>query len=163
MAEYTAAERRTLDAGVEKLRPSLNARGFEYSTGDHAVSSGGPFAVGFFRRGDIEIGLIVRSKTALGCPNYSAGHGYAGHEDLISALGADGRQDLVSGEWPSFQSRGGGDPFDALRHDLEHIILPAFDESEVRFRASLARACERARERFKRNWGSSDDQANTGD
>jgi hypothetical protein len=150
MTEHDTVEGRALEAGVEKLRACLEARGFEYSSGDRGGSSGGPFAVGFFRRTDIEMGLIVRDGTALGCPNYTTGKGYAGHDDLVSALGAQGREELVSGEWLSFRSRAGGDPFEALRHDLEHIILPAIDESEDRFRTSLARACEKALARLLR-------------
>lgn len=107
------------------------------------MSSGGSFAVGFFRRGPLEIGLIVRNRNELGCPNYFAGKGYAGHDDMIWALGADGKEQLVAGEWLSFQARSGGDAFDALRHDLENIILPALDDSEVQFLESLAHACER--------------------
>jgi hypothetical protein len=109
------------------------------------VSSGGPFAVAFFRRGRLEIGLIVRHRMALGCPNYSAGAGYAGHDDLVWALGATGKEQLVAGEWLSFKARDCNDPFDALRHDLESIVLSALDESEVQFLASLQRAVDRAR------------------
>ncbi len=145
MTEFGKAERATLDAGVEKLRPGLSSRGFEYSMGDQAVSSGGPFAVGFFRRGMLEIGLIVRDRIALGCPNYSSGHGSAGHHHLIWALGAEGKEHLAPGKWLSFEARTGGDPFEALRHDLEAIVLPALDESEAQFLASLGRAIDKAR------------------
>jgi hypothetical protein len=68
MEESGLVERATLTAGIEKLRPSLGARRFEYSAGDDAVSSGGSFAVGFFRRGPLEIGLIVRNRTELKSP-----------------------------------------------------------------------------------------------
>jgi hypothetical protein len=141
----SSVERTTLDQGVDRLRPLLEGRGFTYSAGDEAASSGGRFAAGSFRRGTLEIGLIVRDRVALGCPNYSTGHGYAGHDDVIQALGADGRQQLVAGEGLAFRARGGGDSFEALRQDLERIILPALDDSEDRFLASLQRACERVR------------------
>lgn len=145
MTELGKAERTTLDAGIEILRPGLSTRGFQYSMGDQAFSSGGPFAVGFFRRGKLEIGLIVRNAIVLGCPNYSSGQGYAGHASLIWALGAEGKEQLVPDDWVSVKARDGGDPFEALRHDLDGIVLPALDESEAQFLASLRRAVDKAR------------------
>ncbi len=140
MTAYGSTERITLERGVEKLRDLLSARGFEYSSGDEAVSSGGAFAVGVFRRGALEIGLIVRHGIELGCPNYSVGRGYAGHSSLVWALGAEGKEQLVAGKVVSFQAREGGDAFEALRHDLESIVLPALDASEALFLEALARA-----------------------
>jgi len=145
VSEFGTAERATLEAGIERVRAALGARGFEYSRGDQAVSSGGPFAVGFFRRGNLEIGLIVRDSVALGGPNYSVGRGYAGHHHLIWALGAEGTEQLVAGDSVSFKARTGGDAFEAFRHDLESIVLPALDASEARFLVSLGRAVDKAR------------------
>jgi hypothetical protein len=137
-----------LSAGVERLRPLLEGVGFSYQPGDEAASSGGPFATGFFRRGDLEIGLIVRDRNRLGCPNYSVGHGYAGHADLLWALGRDGQGRLVEG-FTSYAATDGGDPFLAFEADLRDIILPALKESEVNFRRAVARAHRKFQDKLR--------------
>lgn len=144
MSDLCSLERAVLDAGAERLLASLSAHGLKYSRGDQGVSSGGPFAVGFFRRGALEIGLIIRSGNELGCPNYSAGRGYAGHGDLMYVLGVAGREELVEDSRWAFKERDGGDPFEALRHDLESILLPALASSETQFLAALGRGVERS-------------------
>jgi len=140
MAELGSVERTVLARGIEKIRGILEARGFHYAPGDQSVSSGGSFAVGFFRRGDLEIGLIVRSGGALGCPNYSEQRDCAGHEELIQEIDPSAEAQLVAGEFVHFRSRVGGDAFDALRVDLETVILPALDASDAEFRQALRRA-----------------------
>ena len=141
-------ERTYFAAGVEKLRSALVTRGFVSESEAPAVSSAGIVAVGYFRKNDIEIGLIVRSESRLGCPNYTLGHGYAGHADLVWALGHAGQEQLVEGEWLAYVARSGGDPFGALRADLEHIVLPTLDRSEAEFRAAVAAAVQRAQSRL---------------
>jgi hypothetical protein len=137
MPTPTNHEQEALRRGVQRLTPTLTAHGFQYTDGDQAVSSGGPFAVGFFRRGPLELGLIIRSRDRLGCPNYSVGHGYAGHGSLVWALGADGTERLIEVEHVHMKDRDGGDGFDALLEDLETIILPTLCASEDRFRDAL--------------------------
>lgn len=144
MSDGNTPERAALHAGAERLLAPLSAQGFAYSRGDQGVSSGGPFAVGFFRRDALQIGLIIRSGHELGCPSYSAGRGYAGHADLMYELGAAGREQLVEDRWWAFKGRDGGDPFEALRHDLESIVLPALASSEPQFVAALGRAVDRS-------------------
>jgi hypothetical protein len=131
--------RRFLEAGVAKLQPLLTSLGFE-SGSDGGVSSGGPFATGYFRRGKLEIGLIVRNGDQLGCPNYSEGRGYASHTDMFWALGRAGEARLIPGDSLSYKASDGGDPFDALFADFEQVILPALQESPDTFSAALARA-----------------------
>jgi hypothetical protein len=70
--------------------------------------------------------------------------------DLVWALGAEGKERLVEGEWLAYRARDGGDPFAALQTDLEEFVLPALDASESGFLASLARARQHLRE--KRGW-----------
>lgn len=140
-----SAERTSLDAGVKKIRPLLAEYGFEYVPGDEAVSSGGPFAVALFRRGDLEIGLIVRDGNDLGCPNYGEGQMHVGHSNLIWTLGHAGEEELVESSWTSYIAKSGGDPFVALRSDLRKIILPELRKSESGFRLALARAREKRR------------------
>jgi hypothetical protein len=148
MAQDSNTQQALLDDGVQQIRTALSARGFEYSAGDQGVSSGGRFAVASFRRADLILGLIVRHGTGLGAPNYSMGHGYAGHDRLVVALGRSGEERLVETRRFSWGARDGGDPFDALLHDLEHIVLPALDKSESEFRVSLARAVRDFREQL---------------
>lgn len=140
MPTHANSEREALRRGAQKLLPTLTAHGFQYTEGDQAVSSGGPFAVGVFRRGQLELGMIVRSGDRLGCPNYSVGQGYAGHGSLVWALREDGNERPVEDEHVHMKDRDGGDGFDALLQDLETIILPALRASEESFFAALDRA-----------------------
>jgi len=141
------AERTALEAGAARLRPLLGSFGFAYVPGYDGCSGGGPFAVSYFRRELLEIGLIVRQQAKLGCPNYSVGEGWVGHEDLLAVLGHDGRARLVPGEWPAWVAADGGDGFAALRADLEDPILPALREPPARYRIVLARAVRACRAR----------------
>jgi len=60
-----AVERQRLEDGLQAIRSLLESRGFAYSAGSEAESSGGPFATSMFRRGPLEIGFIVRNGGAL--------------------------------------------------------------------------------------------------
>jgi len=134
-------ERRTLEDGIELIEGLLRSYGFErYPSDDDGVSSGGSFATCEFRRDDLEFGLIVRHQTKLGCPNYSEGKGYAGHQDMIRHLGKAGSERLVAGEFLSFEDRLGGNPFQALKYDLQEILLPTLQQAEAEFRAAIRKA-----------------------
>jgi len=146
MAGAGSIQRALLDEGVQKIQAVLRGRGFEYSTGDQGVSSGGSFAVAFFRRADLTLGLIVRHSYGLGSPGYSIGGRGASHGRLIVALGHSGEEHLVETRLFSSRARDGGDVFEALRWDLEHIILPVLDQSPSEFREALARAAKEVRE-----------------
>jgi hypothetical protein len=148
--------------GIEKIRSVLEDRGFQYVPGEKGGSSSGPFAIGFFRRtvgflrrDVLEIGLIVRFGNQLGCPNYSDGRGYAGHEDLVWAIDAAAQARLVAGEFLSCRSKLGGDPFDALKADLVEIVLPALDASEAKFRKALRRAVHKGQTGMGSHYASS--------
>ena len=143
------AERLFLEAGVAKLQPLLAAHGFEYESGEQSVSSGGPFATGFFRREKLEIGLVVRDRNSLGCPNYSEGHGYVGHANLFWELGRAGEMKLVPDDFLSYKSKDGGDSFDALLADFEEVILPALKESQAYFSSALARAHKKFQDKLR--------------
>jgi hypothetical protein len=150
VSQSDSAERTYLAVGIEKLETLLKEYGFDYYPGDQAVSSGGRFALGFFRRGNLEIGLIVRHQNELGCPNYSeGGEGYAGHDDLFWALGKEGESMLVPGQDLAYVARDGGDPFDALLSDLEHVILPAIQKSDADFSRARARAHKKFQDQLR--------------
>jgi len=133
-------ESTNLAVGVKKLRPLFAEHGFRYAPDHHGVSHGGQFATGVFRRGRLKIELIVRNRDELGCPNYTEGQGYVGHDDVFWALGREGEAQLVLGGWLSFRAKDGGDPFDALLVDLERVVLPALQRSQADFSAAIARA-----------------------
>lgn len=127
-----------LEARVGKLRALFTLYGFEYGWGG-GVSSGGPFGTGYFRRGKLEISLIVRGDQ-LGCPCYAEGKGGADHTNMFWALGRAGEAQLIPGEFISYKAKDGGDAFDALFADFEQVILPALQESPENFSAAIARA-----------------------
>ena len=152
MTESGAVERRALDAGIAHLKPLLEGHGFRFSRGGDGVSSGGSFAVGRFVRSPLEIGLIVRNKGELGCPNYSRGSGFAGHEDLFAELGYSGQELLVrASDEPghlAYVGKDGRAPFEALHADLERVVLPALHRSDHDFLGALDRAVARHQERL---------------
>jgi hypothetical protein len=138
----------TLAAGIAKLMTLLAAHGFSHISGDSGVASGGRFATANFRRKNLEIGLIVRSKSSLGCPNYTEGHGYAGHSDLIAELDPSFEPRLVTDSGMDYHARDGGDAFDALFEDLQNIILPTLENTPEEFSRALANAHKRMFDRM---------------
>jgi hypothetical protein len=135
---------------LQPIETLLIDRGFTKPAPEAGHSSGGAFQAATFRRGALEVGLVVRNGNALGCPNYSYGAGYVGHEDVIAALGRLGEERLVPGQYLAYKARDGGDPFDALYFDLREIILPVLDRSEDDFRLAIDKALRQLRER--RGW-----------
>ncbi len=136
-------EHQFLEAGLANLLPLLAAHGFSRVDSAGGVSSAGPFAAVTLRRGTIELGLIVRDRVRLGCPNYSAGGGYVGHTEVLKALDPERRPALVEDAWFHFKATDGGDPFEALLADLSEVVLPAIANDEERFRRILADAFRR--------------------
>ena len=109
----------------------LGRHGFQQEQDEVGAASGGLFATVTFRRGRLAVELIVRRRNQLGCPNYTAGAGYAGHADLVAALGAGGREQLIpKAETFVYQARDNSDPFRALETDLTNIVLPVLEMSE---------------------------------
>ena len=137
-----------LQTGVDRLDRVLRPVGFNHTLGSPGSSPGGPFAVATFRRGSLEIGVIVRNGDQLGCPNYSVGEGYAGHQDLIAELGHGGEELLVAGPHLSYVGKNSLDAFDALGRDLEAYVIPALGKSEHAFKDALRRAVAAAQKRL---------------
>lgn len=129
-------EQRFLEAGVARLIPLLSAHGFVRAESE-AGRAHSYFATTTFRRGTLEIGLIVRDKNRLGCPAYSAGDGYVGHTELLQALDPEREAALVLDEFVHFKAADSGDPFEALRADLAEVVLPAIANDETGFRRIL--------------------------
>ena len=153
-AERRAARRRSPDAkalvaGVELLEPLLKKTGFSYRAGDSAASSGGPFASGFFIRGDIELGMIVRNEGRMGVPNYSRGHGYASHHRVLAALGVEEKSMLIQPDHFAYSAKNGGNTFQALYEDLRDLIIPVLERSEDEFCAAIDTAVKEFQERLR--------------
>ena len=153
-AERRAAKRRSpeanaLVAGVELLEPLLKQAGFSYRSGDSAASSGGPFANGFFVRDEIELGLIVRSGCRMGVPNYTRGHGYASHHQVLAALGVEKESMLTQPDHFSYSAKNGGDTFQALYEDLRDLVVPFLERSEDDFRAAIDTAAKEFQDRLR--------------
>ena len=134
--------RDALEAGIDLMKENLSSAGFSIELGDVGNSSGGPFASACFRRGDLEIRVIVRGGSRMGLPNYSVGKGYAGHTDLVRRLGKGGTEQLISASFQECVGRQGQEPFQAFKEDIDRIILPALRRSEERFFAALLEAYE---------------------
>ncbi len=143
MTQALSREQIELQTGVDRLDRVLRPLGFEYG-----VSSGGPFAVATFRRGSLEIGVIVRNGSQLGCPNYSVGNGYAGHQDLIAELGHGSEELLIPGPHLSYIGKSNLDAFEALGRDLEAYVVPALVKSEHAFEDAVRRAVGAAHKRL---------------
>jgi len=143
-----SSEQQTLREGVERLEQVLRSHGFTHTLQEPGISSGGPFAVAEFRRGTLSLGLIVRNKDQLGCPNYSVGQGFAGHQDLIAELGHAGEEQLVPGSDLSCVGKEDQNPIDALIADLQAFIVPSMEKPDESFLAALRRAVARHHERL---------------
>jgi len=134
---------------ADRVAAVLGPEGFTFAEGEGAVSSGGPFTNGFFVRGPLRIGLIVRGET-LGLPVYETNKHNAGHDDIVRFLGhADDA--LLRWDPKAFRAfaSDGSDPIAAFVHDLSRIILPALRTSPDAF-AALVSSAHAAR---LRSWG----------
>lgn len=107
---------RDLHQIARRIVEVLGPWGFEFAVQEvgHGHTS---FANGVCHRGSASIGLFYRSGPGLAEPTYQWGRARTGHQSLMWATGhGDDCQLLVAG--PTCRSRGGGDPIDALLHDL---------------------------------------------
>jgi hypothetical protein len=71
---------------VERLKPILEPLGYLFSLEQKAVSSGGPFANGFFKKDRLQIGLIWRNLSGLGLVIYENGKFSVGHDEIMKYL-----------------------------------------------------------------------------
>jgi len=99
----------TLRQGASILTPALQPLGFRFDVVQVDESSGGPFAVWVFDRGDRSIELHVRS--ALGIVMYRVGDASLEHRAFMDELG------VVDRAYPGFSD----DPLDGFRHLLEDL------------------------------------------
>lgn len=143
----------TLRSGIAKLMPLLSLHGFLYDLDTSGSSSGGRYAAVTLKRNNLEIGLIVRSQTKLGCPNYSLGHGYAGHASVMTEIDSECKPRLACDEFHSYIAVDGGDPFDALKSDLERYFLPLLSNDPDALDAAITRAVRTFQRELNGNGG----------
>jgi hypothetical protein len=143
----------TLNDGIAKLMPLLSTHGFSRESPDLGSSSAGRFAAVTLKRDNLEIGLIVRFGTKLGCPNYTLGNGYAGHARVMMELNPECQPKLVPDDSISYCAVDGSDPFDALKFDLETYLLPILSNDSDGLNAAVARAATAFQRELKGNGG----------
>jgi hypothetical protein len=151
-SEYLRQPRKGLLEMVARLDPILNPHGFTFVSEGNAVSSGGPFANGFYVRLPIKIGLVVRDST-FGMPVYYWGECHCGHDDLIAKLGRLPESTVRFNEerW-SLETTDGGNIVDAVVADVENIILPTILRDPAEIQGAVAAS---HKERMAR-WGVKD-------
>jgi hypothetical protein len=127
-----------LVAITEKLNPVLNPLGYVFEADGYAVSSGGPFASGFFVNGEKKIGLIYRSFSGLGSVNYECRQSAVSHSDLMRYLGKEDQSKLKydSKKFSSY-AREEGDVLDALIHDIQSFEIDLLTSSSEQFYRAL--------------------------
>lgn len=133
--------------------PLLSLHGFSHDLDTSGSSSGGRYAAVTFIRNNLEIGLIVRSQAKLGCPNYSLGHGYVGHASVMTEIDSECKLRLVCDEFHSYIAVDGGDPFDALKSDLERYLLPLLSNDPDTLDAAITRAVRTFQRELNGNGG----------
>ena len=98
-----------LDRGAAELAEVLAPAGFVFARTDDDSSSGGPFAIGEFRRDDRRLELHVRH--ALGLVRYHFGELSLSHEELVRGVrGLNGISEEA--QYPGFSN----DPGAGFRH-----------------------------------------------
>jgi hypothetical protein len=111
-------------AYVERLDPVLHPHGFTFKLEQDGVSSGGPFASGFFRNDWLGIGMIVRYN-GLGAIIYETPEADASHDSVIKLLGETQNQkvffDMKKMVSHTIDNQ---DLLTAVVYDIKHIIGP---------------------------------------
>ncbi|HEX2532784.1 MAG TPA: hypothetical protein VHK69_03555, partial [Chitinophagaceae bacterium] len=111
------------------LQPLLGSHGFRFESEYEAISSGGPFANGYFIHEQIRIGLIYR-QDRLGCVIYEGKGRNLTHGEMFKALGKEKEQKLLydANRFSSYTHSESG-VYMALWSDLETVILPFLEHT----------------------------------
>lgn len=117
-----------LRAGVSEVSRVIAAHGFSFVFGESGNSSGGPFASGYFVRGNRRLELHVREN--LGLVSYHLGSHSASHEYYMKELGV-----WPQCEYPGFPNDP-VDPFVRLSHDLKFVGEFMSGDARLLLRAS---------------------------
>ncbi len=129
---------------ARELEPVFSKLGYHFSFADTGVSSGGPFANGFFYGPACRIGLIWRSGSGLGGVSYEADDVVCGHDELLTELG------VAQAAWFRFdQERWAPKPkkghtlTEALTHDIEAFLAELLSKNKSAFIPLARKARER--------------------
>jgi hypothetical protein len=127
----TMTPREILDRGVAELAEVLGPAGFTYAAVEEDEGSGGPYAIGEFRKGERRLELHFRY--SLGLVRYHFGDESLSHEDLVRGVRA---VDHIAAEaqYPGFSD----DPasaFHRLRVDIERFGDVFLNRGAKAFRA----------------------------
>jgi hypothetical protein len=126
--------KQALLAGIEKIDPILNPLGYAFEISGFGVSSGGPFASGFYSKGEKIIGLIYRAGPGLGAVGYEYRQLGILHNDLMLYLNKSVESKLrYSVRKFASVSREGGDPFEALAYDTQSFALEFLGSDDSNF------------------------------
>ena len=130
--------KQALLAGVEKVGPILNPIGFMFEISGVGVSSGGPFASGFYSKGEKGIGLIYRSGPGLGAVIYEYDQLGILHTDLMKHLGKSDVSMLKysARKFASF-SREKENVFEALAYDIQNFALEFLNSNDAEFKSII--------------------------
>jgi F0F1-type ATP synthase assembly protein I len=124
--------------GNQRLDPILSPLGYVFEISENGISSGGPFAAGFYKNGNKKIGLIYRSISGLGSVVYEDDQNGASHRDLMGYLVKDDASKLkLDPQGFSAYSSDGGDVFAALADDIQNFGLEFLSSSEDQFKKTL--------------------------
>ena len=123
------AEQTELERIAKRLAPTLEPVGFAFRHDKRGVSSGGPFASGYYVRGPLSLGLIVRRR--LGMVTYEANERSIGHDDLMIVLGHENDSEFMFSQTAmEAVGRSGQDPVSALLHDLDRYVRPLLEADD---------------------------------
>jgi F0F1-type ATP synthase assembly protein I len=125
---------------THKLNPILNGLGYVFEHSADGISSGGPFAAGFYANQEKKIGLIYRASAGLGSVNYEYGNGEIGtsHGDLMRYLGKKDVSKLSydASKFLSY-SKDGGSVVDALLYDIQNFSKDLLISTDEQFAKTM--------------------------
>ena len=149
--------KQVLLTGTEKINPMLNPLGYLFEISEAGISSAGPFASGFYSKGDKAIGLIYRARIGLGAVIYQYRQSYILHSDLMQYLGKYDVSKLKYSDrkFASF-SKEEKDPFEALAYDIQNFAIGFLNNNDSEFESvlqqiSLSKKAKGDRKQFVRN------------
>lgn len=141
---YEKECKQALLAAAKELEPVFSKLGYSFSFDDTGVSSGGPYATGFFYGSACRVGLIWRSGSGLGGVNYEVGKISCGHDELLVELG------VAQASWFKFNEKQmavkpkkGHTPTEALAHDIQVFLADSLRMKQEEFLPLVQKARER--------------------
>ncbi len=131
---------------TQRLNPVLNPLGYVFQMAGSGVSSGGPFAAGFYLNGERQIGLIYRATSGLGSVNYKYDQFTISHDGLMQYLGKLNFSKLKYDpkKWSSYGDNG-GNVVDAFLYDIQNYETDFLASSDEQFAKVLREVSKTAK------------------